>query len=57
MTAARLYPEARVVEHLEREAKGASHLVLWLDCDREGKGLLPWCTVTHFLHGCTVTHL
>ena len=24
-------PKARVVEHLEREAKGASHLILWLD--------------------------
>ena len=32
-------PKARVVEHLEREAKGASHLILWLDCDREGENI------------------
>lgn len=32
-------PKARVVQHLEQEAKGASHLVLWLDCDREGENI------------------
>ncbi len=29
-----LPPQAHVVEHLGREAKGMDHLVLWLDCDR-----------------------
>ena len=32
-------PGARVVSHLEQEAKGATHLVLWLDCDREGENI------------------
>ena len=32
-------PKARVVKHLEESGKGAAHLVLWLDCDREGENI------------------
>lgn len=32
-------PKARVVRHLECEARGADELVLWLDCDREGENI------------------
>ncbi|CAG9467801.1 unnamed protein product [Pedinophyceae sp. YPF-701] len=32
-------PKARVVEHIKREARGCQHLVLWLDCDREGENI------------------
>ena len=30
-----------MVQHLEAEAKGAAHLVLWLDCDREARPYTP----------------
>eukprot|EP00920_Eleutheroschizon_duboscqi_P012971 GHVT01030767.1.p1 GENE.GHVT01030767.1~~GHVT01030767.1.p1 ORF type:complete len:759 (-),score=151.53 GHVT01030767.1:1712-3988(-) len=29
----------RMPAHLAKEAKGCSHLVLWLDCDREGENI------------------
>ena len=32
-------PKTRLPAHLKAEAKGATHLVLWLDCDREGENI------------------
>jgi DNA topoisomerase-3 len=29
-------PANRIIKHLERQAKGASFVCFWLDCDREG---------------------
>ena len=32
-------PKTRLPAHLKSESKGATHLVLWLDCDREGENI------------------
>ncbi|GMP78216.1 hypothetical protein CsSME_00034244 [Camellia sinensis var. sinensis] len=32
-------PKAHIRRHLSQEARGCSHLVLWLDCDREGENI------------------
>lgn len=32
-------PKAHICRHLSQEARGCSHLVLWLDCDREGENI------------------
>jgi DNA topoisomerase-3 len=32
-------PKARVCHHLKEEAKDATYLVLWLDCDLEGENI------------------
>ncbi|KAK9288869.1 hypothetical protein L1049_017335 [Liquidambar formosana] len=32
-------PKAHIRRHLSQEARGCAHLVLWLDCDREGENI------------------
>ncbi|KAL5716005.1 DNA topoisomerase [Ranunculus cassubicifolius] len=32
-------PKAHISRHLSQEARGCGHLVLWLDCDREGENI------------------
>ncbi|XXG46925.1 hypothetical protein AAC387_Pa02g1653 [Persea americana] len=32
-------PKAHICRHLSQEASGCGHLVLWLDCDREGENI------------------
>lgn len=32
-------PKQRLPAHLQKEAQGCKHLVLWLDCDREGENI------------------
>lgn len=31
--------KAHITRHLSQEARGCGHLVLWLDCDREGENI------------------
>ena len=49
-------PRPRMTEHLQAEARGCSHLVLWLDCDREGENICfeVITTCAHCLHDVTV---
>ncbi|KAH9649476.1 DNA topoisomerase [Citrus sinensis] len=32
-------PKVHICRHLNQEARGCGHLVLWLDCDREGENI------------------
>jgi hypothetical protein len=32
-------PQMHLCRHLQTEARGCDHLVLWLDCDREGENI------------------
>jgi len=32
-------PKSRLIQHLQKEAKGATYLVLWLDNDKEGENI------------------
>ncbi|GER28790.1 DNA topoisomerase [Striga asiatica] len=32
-------PKAHICRHLSQEARGCGHLILWLDCDREGENI------------------
>jgi len=32
-------PKTRMPAHFQKEARGCQHLVLWLDCDREGENI------------------
>ncbi|XP_026400715.1 DNA topoisomerase 3-beta-like [Papaver somniferum] len=43
-------PKAHIRRHLSQEARGCGHLVLWLDCDREGENIcfeVMECTGIH----------
>lgn len=47
-------PKAHIRRHLSQEARGCSHLVLWLDCDREGENIcfeVIECTGFRFKEG------
>ncbi|XP_058181028.1 DNA topoisomerase 3-beta isoform X3 [Rhododendron vialii] len=47
-------PKAHIRRHLSQEARGSSHLVLWLDCDREGENIcfeVIECTGFHVKEG------
>ncbi|XP_015887107.3 DNA topoisomerase 3-beta isoform X1 [Ziziphus jujuba] len=47
-------PKAHICRHLSQEARGCGHLVLWLDCDREGENIcfeVIECTGFHLNKG------
>lgn len=42
------WEKAHIPRHLNQEARGCGHLVLWLDCDREGENI---CFEGNFFYG------
>ncbi|XP_026192377.1 DNA topoisomerase 3-beta-1 [Cyclospora cayetanensis] len=48
-------PKHRLPRHLQEEAKGCAHLVLWLDCDREGENIC--FEVINIVKSCLVKNI